>query len=88
MQKIRAVIKAPAFARHVDQTGVLQLLQMKGQGRRRNGELFGKLRRRIAFGSALDEQTEQRQARFLGECGEGGDRSRRFHNFNIIEILM
>src|SRR4029453_7705558 len=96
-RNIRAIPDEPAVTLILDQAGIHEFLEVKGERRRCEFELEGDGAGRQAIASVLDQQTEDRQAGFLGERSQGryraGGISRRsraesplFHNSIIVQI--
>jgi hypothetical protein len=68
------------------QTGIHEVLQMKGQGRRRNLELLGDGAGRHAGLASDDEETKHPKAKGLRQSGQRPHNLCFFHDMMIIEL--
>src|SRR5260221_215788 len=79
------VDQAAALAPLCDQAGALQFLEMKRERRRRGLEAFGDGAGTFPKRSGTNQTAENRETRFLGQGGQTGEGSFRFHISKIVE---
>ena len=70
---------------HLEEARALQLFQMKRQGGRPDVEFLDDIAGCEPFGTALDQQSVNRQPRLLSKGGKSRDGIYLFHDFNHIE---
>ena len=68
--------------------GVLELVQVERQRRRRKPEPLADLSRGQPLRAGLHQQPEDIEARLVGERDKGRDSGHLFHSSNILEILI
>jgi hypothetical protein len=84
--EVYRVVDELLFLSRGNERSTTKLFQMEGQRRPRNIQLFTDTTGRHSLGSCLNQQTIDREPRFLGERGERSDSRFYFHISTIIEI--
>ena len=86
-RKIDRVKQLAAHALLGNQSGSLQVLEVEGQRGRLEANPVADGAGRQTFRAARDEQAINGQTMFVGECAQGGDDYRGFHDDMILRVL-